>query len=71
MLTLYKARSVITMNESMPRATAVLVRDGMIVEVGEPEHMEPWLRHEEYVVEDQFAEKVTVSYTHLTLPTKA
>ena len=58
MLTLYKARSIITMNESLPRATAVLVRDGMIVEVGEPEHMEPWLRHEEYVVEDQFAEKV-------------
>ena len=58
MLTLYKARSVITMNESMPRATAVLVRDGMVVEVGEPEHMEPWLRHQEYVVEDQFAEKV-------------
>ena len=58
MLTLYKARTVITMNESMPRATAVLVRDGMIVEVGEPEHMEPWLRHQEYVVDDQFVEKV-------------
>ena len=34
MLTLFKARSVITMNPSMPRASAVLVRDGTIVEVG-------------------------------------
>ncbi len=34
MLTLYNARSIITMNESLPRASAVLVRDGMIIEVG-------------------------------------
>ena len=58
MLTLYNARSIITMNESLPRASAVLVRDGMIIEVGEPERMEPWLRHEEYVVDDRFAEQV-------------
>jgi predicted amidohydrolase YtcJ len=58
MLTLYKARSIITMNESLPRASAVLVRDGMIIEVGEPERMEPWLRHEAYVVDDRFAEQV-------------
>ncbi len=58
MLTLYKARSIITMNNSLPRATAVLVRDGMIIEVGEPERMGPWLRHEDHVVDDRFAEKI-------------
>ena len=58
MLTLYKARSIITMNSSLPRATAVLVRDGMIIEVGEPEHMGPWLRHEDHVVDDRFADKI-------------
>ena len=35
MLTLFKARSVITMNDSLPRASAVLVRDGVVLEVGE------------------------------------
>ena len=58
MLTLYRARSIITMNESLPRATAVLVRGGMIIEVGEPEQMQPWLRPEEHVVDDRFAEKI-------------
>ena len=46
MLTLFKARSVITMNPSMPRASAVLVRDGIILEVGEVENMQPWLQGE-------------------------
>ena len=58
MLTLFKARSVITMNPSMPRATAVLVRDSTIVEVGEPEHMQPWLEGQQYAVDAQFANKV-------------
>lgn len=58
MLTLFKARSVITMNPSMPRASAVLVRDGTIVEVGEPEHMQPWLEGQQYAVDEQFANDV-------------
>ena len=58
MLTLYKARSIITMNDSLPRATCVLVRDGIIVEVGEAEQMEPWLRQEDYHVNDEFAHKI-------------
>jgi predicted amidohydrolase YtcJ len=57
-LTLFKARSVITMNPSMPRASAVLVRDGMILEVGEPEHMQPWLEGQEYTVDEQFADNI-------------
>ena len=58
MLTLFKAQSIITMNPSMPRASAVLVRDDMILEVGEPEHMQPWLEDQEYTVDEQFADKI-------------
>lgn len=58
MRTLYKARSIITMNDSLPRATAVLVQDGMILEVGAAEHMQPWLQHQDYVVDEQFADKI-------------
>ena len=58
MLTLYKARSVITMNSSMPRASAVLVRDGNILEVGEPERMQPWLEGQQFTVDEQFADKI-------------
>ena len=58
MLTLFKARSVITMNPSMPRASAVLVRDGIILEVGEVENMQPWLQGQHYQVDEQFAEKI-------------
>jgi predicted amidohydrolase YtcJ len=58
MLTLFKARSVITMNPSMPRASAVLVRDGMILEVGEAENMQPWLEGQEWEVNEDFADAV-------------
>lgn len=58
MRTLYKARSIITMNDSLPRATAVLVQDGMILEVGDAENMQPWLQHQDYVVDEQFADKI-------------
>ena len=58
MLTLFKARSVITMNDSLPRASAVLVRDGVVLEVGEEATMAPWLRGQDYVVDDQFADKI-------------
>ena len=58
MLTLYKARSVITMNPSMPRASAVLVRDGNILEVGEPERMQAWLEGQQFTVDEQFADKI-------------
>lgn len=58
MLTLFKARSVITMNDSLPRASAVLVRDGVVLEVGEEATMAPWLRDQDYVVDDQFADEI-------------
>jgi len=58
MLTLYPARSVITMNASMPRADAVLVRDGRIVEVGPRDKMGPWIDAHPHEVDERFADKV-------------
>jgi len=58
MLTLYRAKKVITMNPSLPEAEAVLVRDGRIVEVGLEAHMQPWLSEHEYTVDQQFADKI-------------
>lgn len=58
MLTLYTARSIITMNESLPRATAILVRDGLIIEVGEAKNMQPWFEHDEVLLDTQFADKI-------------
>jgi hypothetical protein len=46
------------MNQSMPRATSVLVKDGLIIEVGEEENMLPWLKREDYQVDEQFAGKI-------------
>jgi len=57
-LTLFRARSVITMNPSLPRAEAILVRDGRIVEVGRVDQMQPWLEHDDHVVDDRFVDKV-------------
>ena len=58
MLTVFIAKSIITMNASQPRATAVAVRDDRIVEVGSLESMQPWLTRHEYVIDDQFRDRV-------------
>ncbi len=58
MLTLYPARSIITMNPSVPRADAVLVRDGRIVEVGRQDQMQPWLDYDDHTVDDRFVDKI-------------
>ncbi len=58
MLTLFPARSIITMNPSQPRAEAVLVRDGRIVEVGTVASMAPWLAAHPHQVDDRFAEQI-------------
>ena len=58
MLTLYPAKSVITMNPSQPRAEAVLVRDNLIVEVGSIADMQPWFDRHEHQVDTQFENKI-------------
>ncbi len=44
-LTVFVAKEIITMNASMPRATAVAVRDDRIVEVGTLDTLQPYLWH--------------------------
>ncbi len=58
MLTLYPARSIITMNPSAPRAEAVLVRDGQILEAGPLAKMQPWLNNQPHQVDDRFKDKI-------------
>ena len=73
-ITIFRAAKIITMNPSWPVATVVAVRDGRILEVGSMDSLQPWLAADNYEVHD-FGNQILlpgpVSYTHLTLPTKA
>jgi len=57
-LTVYIARRIHTMNDSMPLATAVVVADDMIIEVGSPESIQPWLDAYPHRIDETFADKV-------------
>ena len=57
-LTVYTARTIRTMNPSLPVATAVVVGDGRIVEVGTMESIRPWLDAHPHRVDETFADKV-------------
>lgn len=57
-ITVYTAKTVHTMNASMPTAQAVAVRDGMIVDVGTVESMQPWLSAHNHRIDRQFESKV-------------
>ena len=54
MITVYSAKSIITMNASMPRAEAVAVRDGRIIETGTLESLQPWLSKHDHKIDEQF-----------------
>lgn len=58
MLTLFTAKSIITMNPSMPRADAILVGNGRIIEVGHEEQMQPWLDAHPHKRDSQFLDKI-------------
>ena len=57
-ITVYTARKIHTMNSSLPAATAVAVRDGMIVEVGDLDTLAPWFEAGDHVLDERFADKV-------------
>ncbi|MYE84736.1 MAG: hypothetical protein F4X31_00610 [Gammaproteobacteria bacterium] len=57
-LRIYTARSIITMDESLPRATAVAVADGRIVAVGDLDSMGAWREARDHVIDHRFADKV-------------
>lgn len=56
-LTVYRAKTIITMDPSAPRATAVAVRDDRVVAVGTMEMLQPWLDAHEYQIDDTFRDK--------------
>lgn len=57
-ITVFTARRIHTMNPSLPQATAVAVRDGMILEVGSLETLRPWLDAHPHAVDDRFRDHV-------------
>lgn len=57
-LTVFTARRIHTMDESLPVATAVAVSQGRIVAVGDLASIEPWRAGREVRVDDRFADKV-------------
>ncbi len=59
-LTVFKARSIITMDETLPRADAVAVAGGRIVAVGSVESMSGWLGARDHVVDTRFEDLVLV-----------
>ena len=54
MITVFLAKSIITMNASMPRAEAVAVRDGKVLETGTLESLQPWLSKYDHKIDEQF-----------------
>lgn len=58
LLTIYLARDIVTMDPSLPRATAVATANGRIVAVGDVESMSAWTASHDYVIDARFADKV-------------
>ena len=58
MITVFVAKKIITMTEAQPEATAVAVRDGIILEVGSLDSLKPWLEHDEYEIVEDYTEQV-------------
>ena len=57
-VTVFIARKIITMDESLPEATAVAVCGGRIIAVGSREDMEPWGRNRPLDIDDRFADQI-------------
>ncbi len=57
-ITVFTAARIVTMNPPLPTATAVAVRDGLIVEVGSLETMAPWLDAHACRIDERFADLV-------------
>ena len=72
-ITVFTAKKIITMTESMPTAEAVAVADGKIVSVGTLESLKPWLAQYPHEIDDTFAGKIIMPglidpHVHPSLP---
>lgn len=57
-ITVFTAKKIVTMDPTQPTATAIAVRDGMILGVGSLQDLAPWLKGSMYTINDQFKENV-------------
>ena len=60
-ITVFTARRIITMDSSLPEATAIAVRGERIVEVGTIESLQPWLTRHPHTIDDRFADQVMIA----------
>ena len=60
-ITVFTARRVITMDQSIPEASAVAVRDGRVVEVGSIDTLQPWLIRHPHIIDEQFADETIIA----------
>jgi hypothetical protein len=72
-ITVYTAKKIITMTETMPTASAVAVADGKIVSVGTLESLKPWLDQYPHEIDETFADKIIMPslidpHVHPSLP---
>lgn len=72
-LTVFTARAIRTMEDSMPLATAVAVDDGRIVAVGTLESLQPWIDERSATIDDRYSEHVLLPgfidpHVHPSLP---
>lgn len=68
MITIYRAKRILTMNPARPEATHVAVRDGRILGAGKLDELAGWGKH---ALDDRFADKVLMpglveGHSHLT-----
>ncbi len=57
-ITVFVAKKVVTMDPSLPTATAVAVADGKILSVGTLEDLKPWTSKYPTTINRQFADQV-------------
>lgn len=57
-ITVFVAKNIRTMEPSLPEATAVAVREGMILEVGSLETLQPWLEAHPHTIDRTFENHV-------------
>lgn len=57
-ITVFTAKCIHTMSGSQPHATAVAVRDGIILEAGTLDTLAPWLESGAYKIDERFADKI-------------
>jgi predicted amidohydrolase YtcJ len=58
MIEVFTAKKIITMNDAWPSSTAVAVRDGIILEVGTVESLQPWLSQHQHQINDTFKDQI-------------